>query len=970
MKAKLGKRKFGKLLVGVILLVVLCALHWISRPETLGHYQAQLRKNAEKLQRHAQDEGWLAVVDFSGTVMRNQANGEALDVVGSTSVSRSGGVARQFEGNGDHYIPFGLQWADASDAFSVGMRLNLRSVVRPQCILGVEGQGVKHGLFLDGGTLRFFLTEPDGQRHSVSYAVPRWDTWFHLCVTYTRDTGNLCLYVDGVLQDETSCADFTALRSEIFIGRQESMRSINPFWGAVDDVVISKHAIDARSVRRLSSQAATLDSLLSGKAVEKNERYGRLVRYMKPLAHARARLFHHAPFQGASPEEEVSTLELVLSEEVLAEFGDAWRMAQAEGVVPMDRLDLEDVVVQQRGGEGVEEDIGYFLPDTAWLDSDACSWVVANQSGWSTLNSPWVVVAPAAVVDWRDLALASHIAVTAGIIDSPWVAFQRVVINGVDRGLHLVCDYQTMVSENRAWLHRALDVNRLAGMGEEPLKEWAQNHLAPLSEAAARSAGSSEELEAYLAHEGSVDGWLAGVAAAADESDFRRLRVGLIQWGPARVMGNNPLAGVVLNPLSLPKSFGGEFSFSYSSSDESVLASDGSIVQRNDDTLVALTEVATLGNETMTNKFSLWVPELPLKMPLFDLRSRHRLRSSPRDYGVIAEWQPDEEGTYAPTFDAVAVKYRGNTKLYRHKKSYSIDAGKKHGLFETEKATHFYLNIFDADESYVRDPLAMAFFREIAGLSTNEVPEISFALGFHNKYKKGIYHLTERMSRRFLGWKKPQGGGLGDGVLIKARHIHFDPELPMHAEQLYPDVENATGLSYLDDLMAIVHGPKESFQRDLAKVINLDHFMAYHINLLLSGNVDGDANNFFLYAERNKKTGELGEWIIMPWDFDHGFGSQSFQFNYLTRRLEKEHPAYRSRMVSRWRELRAGPFADAAMDALITAVHTDVAPYTAFDQAAWGDAPDTHANEMTRLREWVRDRLQRLDAYMDELDAR
>lgn len=96
------------------------------------------------------------------------------------------------------------------------------------------------------------------------------------------------------------------------------------------------------------------------------------------------------------------------------------------------------------------------------------------------------------------------------------------------------------------------------------------------------------------------------------------------------------------------------------------------------------------------------------------------------------------------------------------------------------------------------------------------------------------------------------------------------------------------------------------------------------------------------------------------------FGLSSAEPDLVFDRLLRDEPSFRGRVETRWRELRAGPLSEAALDAWIDARSEALAPYMDADYRVvppLGAEPDFAAN-VRALRTQVRNRLSLLDRWL------
>jgi hypothetical protein len=151
------------------------------------------------------------------------------------------------------------------------------------------------------------------------------------------------------------------------------------------------------------------------------------------------------------------------------------------------------------------------------------------------------------------------------------------------------------------------------------------------------------------------------------------------------------------------------------------------------------------------------------------------------------------------------------------------------------------------------------------------------------------------------------------------------------------------------------------------QVIDVGNVMDFDILLNVAANWEG--RNFNLYIARRDGPGE--RFFLVPWDYDMTFHEpRGILRNCLTDRLLKDCPGYPSRLKARWKELRAGPLADAAVATRIDEMERFLQGAAERNFRRWPlPEGETFEQHVATLRSWLRDRLAYLDAYYDKLDG-
>ena len=115
----------------------------------------------------------------------------------------------------------------------------------------------------------------------------------------------------------------------------------------------------------------------------------------------------------------------------------------------------------------------------------------------------------------------------------------------------------------------------------------------------------------------------------------------------------------------------------------------------------------------------------------------------------------------------------------------------------------------------------------------------------------------------------------------------------------------------------------KAFASAAPDLFDLDELIDFWLLLNFTGNEDGRVTNQFIGRRASD-----GRWLLLPWDYDKTFrpgrkaklpvrGKDAILTNPVFRKLSAGDPAFHARLAARWRELRAGPLSDAALDAWI-----------------------------------------------------
>lgn len=246
---------------------------------------------------------------------------------------------------------------------------------------------------------------------------------------------------------------------------------------------------------------------------------------------------------------------------------------------------------------------------------------------------------------------------------------------------------------------------------------------------------------------------------------------------------------------------------------------------------------------------------------------------------------PDMLG-YGETAANATVQIRGQTSSREPQKNYKIRLKKNHGDWEGQQTID--LNKHKTDGMRFRNKLGFDLISEIpelmglrtrfvhlyvkdetGGAEVSPTPEKNH-LGYVDY---GLFTQVEQLNKSAL-----RAHGLDrNGQLYKLNFFEFQryPEqiLPANAEDYDEaafeellEVKGNTDHSKLISMLEDVNDPTIPLEELLEKHFNIEnlcYWMAYHI---LTGNIDTQSRNVYLYSPGNKKT-----WYFYSWDLDGAF---------------------------------------------------------------------------------------------------
>lgn len=360
----------------------------------------------------------------------------------------------------------------------------------------------------------------------------------------------------------------------------------------------------------------------------------------------------------------------------------------------------------------------------------------------------------------------------------------------------------------------------------------------------------------------------------------------------------------------------------------------------------------------------------------------------------------DSEGQTAYSGWA-GVELRGRSSLLYPKKNYAVELRTSAGddnpenLLGMGREADWVLDGSWLDRSFMRNDLVFELFRD-AG---HYAPESRYCTLKLDDEERGIYRLGEKIKRDDDRLDIAADDGSGTSFVIKQEAgggLYFDAGLEEHAWQfVYPRESAVTSQQregvqrFLDELEDALEDCESGDDSALFSLLDLRSTVDFILVEEFSKNIDG----FNLSLHLSRSAGGAAQ--LTPWDFDLSLGQPTLHDNPSndtpegwihdrTRfiRALAASDTLRAELVARWRQLRAGPFATnrvlAKIDRFLAALGSEAIarnfeiwpieevdfsfifpPYRLYDVSS-------HAEEVERLRSFVRARLAWMDDHIDE----
>ena len=241
------------------------------------------------------------------------------------------------------------------------------------------------------------------------------------------------------------------------------------------------------------------------------------------------------------------------------------------------------------------------------------------------------------------------------------------------------------------------------------------------------------------------------------------------------------------------------------------------------------------------------------------------------------------------TLQNVGFRLRGNTSRYSQKKSFKISFNEYVSGRKYQGVKKINLNAEHNDPTMIREKLYYDIWKK-AGMVERRT---SFVRMYINGSYYGLYTNLEEMEKEWLSLVYKKNGGNLYKCSYPADLVYHGPD-----QQTYKDLENSTvtgGRVYdlqtnksdddytrIAELAGILNqAPGDAFALNIAKILNVDHFLKALALDVATGNWDDysyNKNNFYLYDNPADSTFDF-----ITYDPDNTFGVDWFGIDWGTR---------------------------------------------------------------------------------------
>jgi hypothetical protein len=938
----------------------------------VDHYRDRISRDLS--QRH--DLALLFTADdLPGT---DWVSGREVAAFGTEAVPGRFGTALRFDGSRRTLATLPLTWNELGSNFTIAIRVNLDAASRDQEILFTrERQPL--GLKLDRGHLSFFVSTGQTFR-AAAYEFTDYGRFVQVVVVMDVASGQLRLYQDGMLKAELPVTAFEGSETRLALGRSTATLVGEPLMGEVDEILAWRRALAPAEIAAVAERSAPALTWLT-------PRYYRSYRWATTGQAAISQALkladrfnptRHAARLRRAPVPEVN---LVLSKSDLRHFVRAHSESQRSG-----RRVLR--AAAPRRIEAIEDGRGkparLFLDgsDSYYAPGPRRSYIVEPAEGEVLLGSRLLCLRPPESAGWLGPLLETRVARELGI---PAISngLCRLIVNGETVGLYYYEDYATL-GVPPGWSPEVFsgrgtpkEWKRLSLEGVPPL---ARADLARLRAGVERdyrhlllldntSPLSGREMEYRLRQDAArLDRWPLDERRANAPAPER---AGLV-FNAFAVLGSNPSPQYVLHDLALPTQLEPGVTVSWSSSDPEVIGSDGRVRRPADRRPRAVTMSARLsaGVDFWTNQLVFRVMPYERKLPALFLWAREPLSRLQR-VDCAALYYP--EGTsdvprhwLAAQDERSGVSLRGNSSLRQRKKPLGLRLPAPHGLWGTTNICKINLVNPWRDPALVRNRLCYSLFARFARPGH---PRFGLPLEWMEVFANGRYHgLLEAIPpvrEEWLGLEPYQEGDLHPAVVFKAQRTApsmIEPRRLMR--QTEPSRRHGSFPEPVVELQRFIdESPPDVFAREVDRWLDLDNLVDFQLLLDFSENYNGWPFDFSIHEVLVRPSGPDSRFFLVPFDFDTTWDSRPVgkYHSQIFDRLMAHYPGYRERLADRWRELRAGPLADAAIATDLAQYQERLDGYISWDDERYGQADQPHAARMDTLRRQIWRRLSELD---------
>ena len=951
--------------------------------------QARLDRVIQSIRRDLSRQGRLVgLLTFDEPVPREWATGALVLAPGTVCVPAGFGSGRAFDGRERTHIDTSLRWPALGSNYTVALRLTIRPGSRTQDILCGSGGSRLTGFRLVDGAMTFDV--PADEQQCAAYPFQRFGKEVCLAATVDSYARTLRLYEDGRLMASNTIGSVSWSHYNISFGKPVWFAAQYPFRGVLDEAVFVAGALSAAEIRRLAqARRGFLEYFTTPR------RYARW-RSARKLAETTA-LLHRlldavtAPVRrlalprAATPP--LPVLGLHMTGEDQRHFLRAHQRSRLSGRRTQAAARPRRVHARI---DGRVAEARLFLDgsDIAYGPSPRPSFVLELPDTTPGFGATRLRLQPPETAGHATPFIFDRLRRRCGL-PAGTNGFCRLMVNGNDYGRYIFEDFTRdgvlpgdtpdIASGNVRWLadfgalFYAVATNRIERLIHQhpwpltraellALHDEVADEIGPLIAADPLYPDGFDRLQRQFREDRRrvAETWPAADPALPPAQRWARF------LNPFMILGDNLSPDRLTEPLDLHLSPLPGVQVSWRSSRPDIIDPRTGSVTRpagNVPAPVDLTAVVDDGTTRAERTFPLRVMPLQIPLPTVALYIREPVAKTRR---VDAAIEVCETGADRPSQRLRAtqggrggVNHRGNTSYWYAKKLFTLKCDEPHRLFgDSVRLTALTINSIQ-DPFFLNNTLAFDLFRAFGTPEApRHAPHVRHAEFYVNGAYQGLFELCTRLDEDLI----PAPG------LIVYRHENAKPRLLPFRATRPPRRDGDFMDPFLDLQQVVATTPAATWIDQVGRHLDFASVIDYQLLLNIGQNWNGEPFRFWLHDALVYQPANRPPFSHVPWDFDLGLNNRPWMWieNDLMRRLSADLPDYWERCAARWRDLRAGPLADEAVDRRLAEQAAWLAPYIAHDHRRWnyGNPEDVEA-ALEGKRSVARRNLHQIDQFLD-----
>lgn len=325
------------------------------------------------------------------------------------------------------------------------------------------------------------------------------------------------------------------------------------------------------------------------------------------------------------------------------------------------------------------------------------------------------------------------------------------------------------------------------------------------------------------------------------------------------------------------------------------------------------------------------------------------------------------------------IKYRGGFSHRYNKHSFSLELDKIYSFGGMPQNDDWILNANYIDKTFMRHKISYDLFREMN--SKNIASKCMYVNVSINHTYEGLYLLMQEINGGLVFLQKQDSLSMlfkDPPIFFKERVVSIKDTVNYY-QQKFPKIEVSDKTYYLKQFKDFLFNTTDAeFAKDIAKWVDIENVIDWHIILLYSNNSDGIMKNFYLY-----KINQATPFRFAIWDYDHSFGRDGDnEHNLMERELDCNRSillerlskiteiGYMPKLKKRWFELRKTKIISVEnFEKHISSNHEKIKNEIEDNfskwpvNSSWYFDDNTYEQELDLMREFVKMRIKQLDAY-------